>query len=60
LGLAGGAQQLGQRLALDVLHDQKALAAFDEDIERWNDVQVAHARSDASFVYEHGRELGLM
>jgi len=51
------AQPIGQRLALQMLHHQKAGAVFDADIEQRADVRVVQGCNGASFSIEALTEL---
>ena len=51
--------EMGERIALDVLHDDEELVLFGDDVERRDDVRVTDLRSEARFVEEHRDELGI-
>ena len=56
LGFADHAEKRGERLALDVLHDDEEVAAAFDDVERGDDVRVTEAGREARLVEEHRGE----
>ena len=51
--------EFGERLAVQVLHDQKELILKRNELENRNDVGVRDARADPRFIHEHLQELGV-
>jgi hypothetical protein len=54
------ADELRERFALHVVHDDEELALHRHDVERLHDVGVPKARREARFVEEHRDELGVL
>jgi hypothetical protein len=53
----GRAEQLGERLPVDVLEHEQQLAALLDDVEELHDVAVVDVRRDARLVAQHRHQL---
>jgi hypothetical protein len=60
LGLQQVANNLVQRLPLQVLHRDEILSVLLADLERVNDVRVIEARGEACLIEEHCDECGIL
>ena len=56
---AEAASDLGERLALDVFHDDEQLTPRRDDVDRGDDVRVTDPRGEARLVEKHRDELGI-
>ena len=58
--LAGAAEQLRERLTLNVFHDEKHLATIGDHVDYRHDVRVPNAPGEAGLVKKHGRKLRVL